>query len=157
MAVMMTISTGMGNSQQILVPISAGELIDKITILAIKQQKLQRSDALRNVKTELALLEQVLNNAVKSFPESIDTKLLSSKQNLETINQKLWNVEDALRECEQEQRFGTEFVDLARSVYMLNDERANIKRSINILCGSSLIEEKSYGGAQEVEGREIKQ
>ena len=142
----MTTSTGMGDSQQILVPISAGELIDKITILAIKQQKLQRPDALINVKKELELLEQVLNSAVKSFPASIYTKLLRAKQKLETVNQKLWNVEDALREYEQEKNFKIEFVDLARSVYMLNDERASIKRSINILCGSSLIEEKSYGG-----------
>ena len=152
MAAMMTISTGMGDPQQILVPISTGELIDKITILEIKQQKLQRPDALRHVKKELELLKEALDNAVKGFPASIDTKLLSSKHNLETINQKLWNVEDALRECEQKKRFGSEFVDLARSVYILNDERASLKRSINILCGSSLIEEKSYGGVQEVEG-----
>ena len=152
MAVTITISTGMGDSQQILVPISAGELIDKITILAIKQQKLHRPDALRHVTKELELLEEALDNAVKSFPARIDIKLLSSKQNLENINQKLWNVEDALRECEQKKCFGSEFIDLARSVYRLNDERASLKRSINILCESKLIEEKSYGEMQE--GRE---
>ena len=146
MAATTSISTDMDDAQQILVPISAGELIDKITILEIKQQKLQRPDALMNVKKELELLQQALNNAVKSFPASIYIKLLRAKQNLEIVNQKLWNVEDTLREYEQEKNFEIEFVDLARSVYMLNDERASIKRSINILCGSSLIEEKSYGG-----------
>ena len=144
MAVTTTISTIMSEAQQILVPVSAGELVDKITILEIKQQKLQQPEALKNVKKELALLEEVFNNSADNFPASTTNKIVDIKRILETINQKLWDVEDALREHEKEENFGSKFIKLARSVYKLNDERAKMKRSINILCGSELIEEKSY-------------
>ena len=126
----------------LLVPIAAGELIDKITILRLKTKRLKRPDALANVRRELQALEAVLQEA---GPELSIDAVLALTDALQAINTQLWDVEDALRLMEAEQRFGQEFIDLARSVYRLNDERAACKRRINQACGSSLLEEKSYG------------
>ena len=132
-------------SHTLLVPVAAGELIDKITILRLKAERLQRPEALANVGRELQALEAVLaqhgtalkSNAVLALPEA-----------LQPINTQLWDVEDQLRILEAEQRFDGEFIALARSVYQLNDQRAALKRQINEACGSSLMEEKSYGEQQ---------
>jgi Tfp pilus assembly protein PilF len=122
--------------QDILAPISLGELIDKITILQIKTQHLQGT-ALENVKKELEALEITLSN----LQPDIDHKLI---QRLKEINQDLWKIEDKIRDQERQQSFGATFIELARSVYQQNDRRAAIKREINTTCGSTFVEEKSY-------------
>ena len=130
------------DSHTLLVPVAAGELIDKITILRLKEERLQRQEALANVRLELQGLEAVLNEAGPAL--SIDG-VIALTDALQAINTQLWDVEDALRLLEAEQRFDQEFIRLARSVYQLNDQRAGLKRQINEACGSSLLEEKSYG------------
>ena len=144
MALTLNISTNMRQAQPLLIPVSTGELVDKITILEIKKRKINQPEALKNVLTELELLQDVLNCLAKNFSKEENDKNNEIKLDLEKINLQLWDVEDALRSYESEQYFGPEFVKLARSVYTLNDQRAQLKRSINILCNSSLIEEKSY-------------
>ena len=133
------------NSHTLLIPVAAGELIDKITILRLKAERLQRPEALANVRRELQALEAVLakhGTALKS------NAVLALTDALQAINTQLWDVEDQLRILEAEQRFDREFIALARSVYQLNDQRAALKRQINGACGSSLVEEKSYGEQQ---------
>lgn len=144
MAPTLIVSTGMRQAQQLLIPVSTGELVDKITILEIKKRKINQPEALKNVLTELELLQDVLNCLAKNFSKEENDKNNEIKRDLEKINLQLWDVEDALRSYESKQCFGPEFIKLARSVYTLNDQRAQLKRSINILCNSSLIEEKSY-------------
>ena len=122
--------------QDILAPISLGELIDKITILQIKTQNLQGT-ALGNVKKELEALESTLNK----LQIDIDSTLI---QRLQQVNQALWQIEDDIRDKEHNKDFGDSFVSLARSVYQQNDRRADIKKEINTTYGSSLTEEKSY-------------
>ena len=130
------------DSHTLLVPVAAGELIDKITILRLKEERLQRQEALANVRRELQALEAVLNEAV---PALSTDEVIPLTDALQAINTQLWDVEDGLRLLEAEQRFDQELVALARSVYQLNDQRAALKRQINETCGSSLLEEKSYG------------
>jgi hypothetical protein len=122
-----------------LTPCSLGELIDKITILRIKAERIGGPEKLANVHRELSLLERSAREAGVSGT-SID--LLTNQ--LAAVNGRLWTIEDALRACEREGDFGPRFVRLARSVYCENDTRAAIKRAINSLAGSSLVEEKSY-------------
>jgi hypothetical protein len=122
------------------VPISWGELIDKITILEIKRIRLSRPDARVNVEKELALLSVIGARALASG----DVAVLSRA--LRRVNEHLWELEDAIRKEEAKGRFGAVFIRLARSVYKCNDERAAIKRRINALLGSELVEEKSYAG-----------
>ncbi len=120
-------------------PVGWGELIDKITILEIKRERLGNADALANVRTELAALEMIAAVAFKTRPE-----LATRKSELAAVNLALWDIEDALREKEADQAFDDAFIALARAVYHRNDERARIKRAINSLLGSGIIEEKSY-------------
>jgi hypothetical protein len=120
------------------VPVSWGELLDKLTILAIKRERITRPDALLHVEQEHALLSAAAAEVVEI------EGLAPLMQRLTRINATLWEVEDALREQEAEAQFGPSFVALARSVYKTNDERAAIKRRINDLLGSPLVEEKSY-------------
>ena len=122
--------------QNILAPISLGELIDKITILQIKTKHLQ-GKALDNVKQELKALNTTLNN----LQLNIDPKLI---RRLEEVNQELWQIEDAIRDHEHQKSFGDDFIQLARSVYQQNDYRSEIKKEINTAYGSTLVEEKSY-------------
>ena len=121
------------------VPISLGELIDKITILRIKLHKINSDEAQKNIRSELEKLEKVLNNTM-----AIDTNLKNFEIKLSNINQSLWDIEDQLREKEKEKQFDNKFISLARMVYFRNDERAKIKRMINKSFGSELVEEKSY-------------
>ena len=130
------------DSHTLLIPVSAGELMDKITILRLKADRLQRPQALDNVRRELRALEAVLNEAGPAL--SIDG-VIPLTDALQAINTQLWDVEDALRLLEAKQHFDQEFIRLARSVYQLNDQRAALKRQINEVCGSPLLEEKSYG------------
>jgi tetratricopeptide (TPR) repeat protein len=120
-------------------PCSLGELLDKITILRIKAERIGEADKLANVRRELALLERFAQEDGASGPP-ID--LLTDK--LAAVNARLWTIEDAIRNCEREGDFGPRFVALARSVYCENDTRAAIKRAINTLANSALVEEKSY-------------
>jgi hypothetical protein len=126
------------------VPISWGELLDKITILEIKRARLSRAEARANVEKEHALLSIIGATAL----ESDDVVSLSTA--LRRINEELWDIEDAIRKEEADGRFGTTFVRLARSVYRCNDERAAIKRQINAVLDSDIVEEKSYAGALDV-------
>ena len=120
-------------------PISLGELIDKITILRIKFNKINSNEAQKNISLELEKLEQILNKTML-----IDSNLKNFEIKLSNINQSLWDIEDQLREKEKEKKFDKKFISLARMVYFKNDERAKIKRMINKSFGSELVEEKSY-------------
>jgi predicted nucleic acid-binding Zn-ribbon protein len=124
---------------EILAPVSAGELIDKITILRVKSQRLTDAAKLTNVTLELARLEET---AAKALPNSEALDRLTAE--LEAINAILWDVEEGKRDCERRKDFGPTFIALARQVYHDNDKRAAIKRAINNATGSSIIEEKSY-------------
>jgi hypothetical protein len=121
------------------VPLSYGEAADKITILTIKSEWLRDPAQLENVRKELALLSDAFFASISRAP-AFDALFVR----LTEVNRKLWTIEDAIRFCEKENDFGKEFVKLARSVYQQNDERARLKREINALLGSELIEEKSY-------------
>ena len=123
----------------ILAPISAGELIDKITILRVKAQRIDDPAKEANVQAELTLLEAT---ATRELPPSPELERLTGE--LTEINAALWDIEDGKRDCERRQDFGPDFVALARRVYMDNDRRAAVKRSINMLVGSEIVEEKSY-------------
>jgi hypothetical protein len=123
----------------LLVPISPGELLDKITILRIKSARLRDAAKLANVQRELSLLEQTRQRALPADP------LLSADEaELERVNAALWDIEDRIREHEAQQRFDSGFIELARAVYIRNDERAAIKHRINRNLNSAIIEEKSY-------------
>lgn len=124
---------------EIRVPISPGELIDKITILQIKSARITDPQKVANVRTELALLETTWRESPFSTSD-VDAEWAS----LRRINEKLWDVEDKLRDKERDRTFDQEFIDLARAVYFTNDERAAVKREINQKLGSKIVEEKSY-------------
>ena len=117
------------------IPVSIGEVIDKITILKIKQKNITDISKLKNINHELDLLNE------KIFDISIPEKMFEELMN---INDQLWEIEDAVRLCEAKNDFGQEFINLARAVYITNDKRAELKRQINIWTNSELIEEKSY-------------
>jgi hypothetical protein len=125
--------------KDVLVPISPGELLDKITILRIKQARILDASKLANVKLELALLEQTWRDCVGA---SRDVAL--DERALQNVNERLWDIEDRIRDKEAKQSFDRDFIELARAVYVCNDERAAIKKHINLQLGSRLIEEKSY-------------
>ena len=120
-------------------PCSLGELIDKITILRIKATRIREDEKLANVRRELALLERL---ALEDGPVGSTIDLLTDR--LAAVNARLWDIEDAIRICEREGDFGPRFVALARSVYGENDARASLKRAINALANSAIVEEKSY-------------
>ncbi len=120
------------------IPVSWGELIDKITILEIKRARLTRPEQLDNIDRELALLSDL------EAPLAGDAALAALRAELAAVNLALWDIEDAIRRKEADQAFDAEFVALARAVYRRNDHRAAIKRQINIALASELIEEKSY-------------
>jgi hypothetical protein len=124
---------------EIVIPVSIGELIDKITILRIKSQRMADSQQLANVQRELTALQ-----AVSERIRCDATVLTQYTDELTRVNEALWDVEDAIRDCEANSDFGDRFVALARSVYQHNDERARIKKAINIAAGSRYLEEKSY-------------
>lgn len=123
----------------IQVPVSYGELIDKITILEIKSRQIADPAKLANVRTELDLL-----NATWSAHPASATDISGERARLLAVNEALWDIEDRIRLKEKAQAFDSEFIELARSVYFQNDERAAVKREINLKLGSQLVEEKSY-------------
>jgi hypothetical protein len=131
----------------ILVPISVGELLDKITILRIKSRRMRDVGKLANVRRELEALELTCSAALGApLAELSGTAggLAEEIAALEQINTSLWDIEDRIREHEAVSRFDAAFIELARAVYLRNDERAAIKRRINLALGSAFIEEKSY-------------
>ena len=129
----------MGHIPSVKIDAAPGELIDKITILEIKAERIDDAMKRANVTYELATLTNAMNLAIETSEQISD---LSSR--LKEVNERLWETEDAIRECESRQDFGPVFIDLARSFYRLNDVRADIKRSINMLLGARIVEEKSY-------------
>ena len=124
---------------ELLVPISPGELIDKITILEIKSARMTDAAKLQNVRTELALLNETWRASAYAA-----TDIAAEWTALREVNTQLWDIEDRIRDRERDARFDAEFIELARAVYVTNDERAAIKKRINTKLGSTLVEEKSY-------------
>jgi uncharacterized protein YukE len=121
------------------IDVSPGELLDKITILEIKSEHIADAEKLANIRHELGLYRDTVEGQLGTTDA-----LTALTQELKAVNEALWDIEDEIRACEAHQDFGSRFIELARSVYRTNDRRATIKRQINILCGSSIIEEKSY-------------
>lgn len=122
---------------RLMVPVSTGELVDKITILRIKRRNISDTAKLTHIITELKALEAVCaQHGIR-----LDTP---DVEDLEAVNSRLWQIEDDIRSCERAKEFGSRFIDLARAVYLTNDERFTIKTRINAATGSQLREEKSY-------------
>ena len=124
---------------KIIVEVSVGELLDKISILEIKQEKIKDQDKLKFINLEHKILKEQLNQNVKS-----DDKLEGLFQSLKEINAKLWVIEDDKRQCEKDKDFGEKFIKLSRDVHFLNDDRAKIKLEINNHTGSTIKEIKEY-------------
>jgi len=119
-------------------PVSYGELVDKLTILAIKAERISDPAKLKNVQTELELL------SAKYATLLMSDELIQLRAQLKIINETIWDIEDGIRDCERRKDFSDEFVQFARGVYLNNDERSKIKRQINDLLHSNIVEEKSY-------------
>lgn len=123
----------------IMTPVSWGELVDKITILQIKSERITDQAKLVNIHKELEELTRTAREAATFPPEVVELQ-----DQLKVINEKLWVIEDDIRDCERNKDFGAKFIELARAVYFTNDERFRVKREINDALGSALTEEKSY-------------
>ena len=121
------------------VDIAPAELIDKITILSIKSERIDDVEKLKNVQSELDILTATRDQVIQPSTSLNDLTL-----KLKDVNERLWVIEDDIRSCEATEEFGYQFIELARAVYRQNDERARLKREINNLLGSNIIEEKSY-------------
>lgn len=130
---------GAAEVKQILIEVGPGELIDKITILRIKSERMSDAAKLVNVRHELDVLERARK---ENLQESSELKRLEAE--LKSVNESLWDIEDDIRQCEADKDFGDKFIGLARAVYKTNDKRAAIKKEINLLTGSAIVEEKSY-------------
>ena len=124
---------------KIIVEVSIGELLDKISILEIKQEKIKDSEKLKFINNEQTILKSRLNDNVKN-----DDKLNNLLKSLKEINLRLWEIEDEKRQCEKDKDFGEKFIKLSRDVHFLNDERAKIKLEINNYTGSTIKEIKQY-------------
>jgi Family of unknown function (DUF6165) len=120
-------------------PVAIGELIDKITILEIKAERFTDAAKRNNVVAELCMLRARRDRAIPQSP-----RLDALGAQLKTVNERIWELEDSIRDCERRADFGPDFIAVARSIYRTNDERAAVKRQINVALGSDLIEEKSY-------------
>jgi len=125
--------------KDILVPISPGELLDKITILRIKSARMTDPVKVGNVRLELELLEKTWRESGAAIPE-----VANDQAALQRVNDALWDIEDKIRDKELARAFDAEFIELARAVYVTNDERAAVKKRINVALGSRIVEEKSY-------------
>jgi len=124
---------------KIFIPVGAGELIDKITILTIKSERITDEVKLTNIRHELGLLVNVRDEAIGAFAE-----IPKLQTDLKSVNEELWDIEDDIRDCERANDFGPKFIELARAVYVTNDRRAKAKRAIDEHVGSPIVEEKSY-------------
>jgi hypothetical protein len=127
------------NTSLIYVPIAPGELIDKITILEIKSERITDPAKLANIRRELELLREDQRRHIVS-----DAAMADYERRLKDVNGRIWDLEDTIRECERTQAFDKLFLDTARAIYRTNDERAAVKREINLYLGSHIVEEKSY-------------
>ena len=125
--------------QTIMTAVAPGELIDKITILRIKSDRITDAAKVKNVRIELNILNAT---RAESVPDSEELTRLDAA--LQSVNEELWVIEDDIRDCERDGDFGQKFIDLARAVYVTNDKRAALKKDINLLLGSHIVEEKSY-------------
>lgn len=125
-------------SDVIEIPVAIGELVDKITILEIKNERIADAEKLKNIRLELAMLNERRNRLNETRQM---TELAAA---LKEVNGRIWDLEDVIRDCERRHDFGELFVDTARAIYRTNDERASIKRQINAASGSKIVEEKSY-------------
>lgn len=125
--------------ENIQVPVSPGEVLDKITILEIKSERMADPDKVANVRTELGLLQKTWKQCVAEDPVITDLH-----DQLKRINEALWEIEDDIRDKERAKAFDQEFIELARSVYFTNDRRSKVKKTLNLHLGSRIIEEKSY-------------
>ncbi|GAA0850908.1 DUF6165 family protein [Marinobacter szutsaonensis] len=123
----------------IKVPVSFGEVLDKITILEIKSERIKDDAKLKNVRLELDELTETWNEAVKD-----QSAIEDLRKQLKAVNEELWVIEDDIRDQEAAQDFGPRFIELARAVYVTNDKRAAIKKEVNLALGSRFVEEKSY-------------
>ena len=124
------------------IEVSNGEIIDKYTILEIKLSKIKDANKLINIQHEYNTLTPDVEHIYSSCNDSTQLEILH--KNLLEVNKKLWKIEDDIRECERANDFGQIFIDLARAVYYVNDDRSDVKKEINIFTGSDLVEEKSY-------------
>ena len=124
------------------IEVSNGEILDKYSILEIKLQEIRDEAKLANVRNEY----ESLTPAVQEIYNSVESAgaLSTLYKDLLNVNKTLWNIEDQIRDCERDKNFGQDFIELARSVYYTNDDRADVKKKINTLTGSTLVEEKSY-------------
>lgn len=127
----------------VLTELSYGEFLDKLAILEIKSERISDREKLENVKKEKAVLERIWQETHKG-----DIDISNEYKALKEVNEKLWQIEDDIRDKERDKIFDQEFIELARSVYFTNDERARIKKDINLKLGSDLVEEKSYSDYQ---------
>jgi transcriptional regulator of nitric oxide reductase len=125
--------------ENILVPVSPGEVLDKITILEIKSERIEDESKLINVRKELKLLQDTWSENVKE-----DGTIRDLRAQLKEINEALWEIEDAIRDEERSKSFEERFIELARNVYFTNDRRSRVKKELNIHLGSEIVEEKSY-------------
>ena len=125
--------------ENIKVPVSPGEVLDKITILEIKSERMSDPDKVHNVKAELALLQETWNENIRDTRE-----IQSLHAQLKEINEALWEIEDDIRDKERAKEFDERFIELARAVYVTNDKRSRVKKELNLHLGSEIIEEKSY-------------
>ncbi|HSQ54732.1 MAG TPA: DUF6165 family protein, partial [Gemmata sp.] len=141
------VSGRLQGGKTVAAPIAVGELIDKITILEIKAERMTDPASLRNVQVELAALRETRDRELPFSP-----RLAELAAELRTVNMALWQIEDDIRFCERNQEFGTRFIELARAVYGQNDRRAALKRKINELTRSGIVEEKLYVDHEVVHG-----
>lgn len=130
-----------GAAPVIRVEVAPGELLDKWSILKIKSERISDPDKLRNVLTELAVVDETRRERIRKTPG-----LPELLRELKEVNERLWDIENGIRDCEKQQDFGSNFITLARSVYQTNDRRSVIKRQINELLGAKFREEKAYDG-----------
>jgi hypothetical protein len=125
--------------ENIMVPVSPGEVLDKITILEIKSERMTDPEKVANVRTELALLQETWRRSITD-----DEKISDLHRQLKEINEALWEIEDDIRDKERAKEFDPPFIELARSVYFTNDRRSRVKKELNQHLGSVIVEEKSY-------------
>ena len=125
--------------KNIMVPVSPGEVLDKITILEIKSERIKDESKLANVRRELVLLQKTWDDSVKA-----DDVIRGLHDQLKEINEALWEIEDDIRDEERSKTFSHRFIELARNVYFTNDRRSRVKKELNLYLGSDIVEEKSY-------------
>ena len=128
------------------IEVSNGEIIDKLTILKIKLDQITDAEKLVNIQKEYDYLHNIVESIYAEFKDNhaVVKELKFLHEDLLNVNKTLWNIEDLIRECERQESFGADFVELARSVYYTNDDRSDVKKKINVLTGSLFVEEKSY-------------